>query len=72
MKIGIISKYPPIEGGVSSEIYWLAKYLGEKDVDVVVVTDSWAVEEDFRENIMYDELDKLQPKNPFSVIEANR
>jgi len=63
MKIGIISKYPPIEGGVSSEIYWLAKYLGEKDVDVVVVTDSWAVEEDFRENIMYDELDKLQPKN---------
>ena len=29
MKIGILSKYPPIEGGVSSEIYWLAKLLSD-------------------------------------------
>ena len=63
MRVGIISKYPPIEGGVSSEVYWLAKYLGKENVEVVIVTDSWAVEEEYRENIKFDELDKLQPKN---------
>lgn len=63
MKVCIISKYPPIEGGVSSETYWLAKALGEIGHQVFVVTNSWEVEEDYRERINKDELTNLEPKN---------
>lgn len=63
MKVCIISKYPPIEGGVSSETYWLAKALGEIGHQVFVVTNSWEVEEDARERINKDELTNLEPKN---------
>lgn len=63
MKVCIISKYPPIEGGVSSETYWLAKALGEIGHQVFVVTNSWEVEEEARERINKDELTNLEPKN---------
>lgn len=63
MKIGIISKYPPIEGGVSSEVYWTAKALGERDVEVILLTDSWSVENNYKEKIDTEEFDLLQPKN---------
>ncbi|MFH0832587.1 MAG: glycosyltransferase, partial [Candidatus Aenigmatarchaeota archaeon] len=63
MKICIISKYPPIEGGVSSGIYWLAKGLGEVGHEVFVVSNCWEVEETFREVIQEEESGKLEPKN---------
>jgi glycosyltransferase involved in cell wall biosynthesis len=59
----MISKYPPIEGGVSSDNYWLAKSLGEKGHEIFVVTNAWEVEEDYREKINKNELCFLEPKN---------
>ena len=63
MKICLISKYPPIEGGVSSSTYWDARALGEAGHEVFVVSNNWEVEERFREEIRDDELDKFEPKN---------
>lgn len=63
MKICLISKYPPIEGGVCSKNYWLAKELGKRGHKVFVVTNSWEVEDEYREVFNSSDLDKYQPKN---------
>lgn len=63
MNICFISKYPPIEGGVSAETYWLAKALGERGHKISIVTNSWEVEEDYREEVSKEELTYLEPKN---------
>jgi len=66
MRICLISKYPPIEGGESSKAYWLAKALGEKGHEVHVVTNAWEVESDYREQIEANDLNsKYQPKNVY-------
>lgn len=73
MKICLISKYPPIEGGESTKAYWLAKALGERGHEIHVVTNAWEVENDYREQIESCDLDcNYQPKgvhlhntNPF-------
>jgi glycosyltransferase involved in cell wall biosynthesis len=62
MNILVLSKYPPIEGGVSSKTYWLAKALGERGHKVFIVSNCWEVEPRFRENVD-DELQELEPKN---------
>jgi len=49
MKICIISKYPPIEGGVSARVYWLAKALGERGHKVHIVTNAQEVESEYKE-----------------------
>ncbi|MBU4510379.1 glycosyltransferase, partial [bacterium] len=49
MRICIVSKYPPIEGGVSARVYWLAKALGERGHEVHIVTNALEVESDYRE-----------------------
>lgn len=59
----MITKYPPIEGGVSSRTYWLAKNLGELGHEVFVVSNCWEVEQEYREVILKDELDNFEPKN---------
>lgn len=63
MKICIISKYPPIEGGVSSGIYWLARGLGELNHKVHVVTNCMEVEGDYREEILENKPGQFEPKN---------
>jgi len=51
MKICLISKYPPIEGGVSARVYWLAKALGERGHEVHIVTNALEVEDVYREQM---------------------
>lgn len=51
MRLCIISKYPPIEGGVSARVYWLAKALGERGHEVHIVTNALEVESDYREKL---------------------
>lgn len=63
MNILIVSKYPPIEGGVSSQNYWMAKALGQRGHKVFVVSNCWEVEQRFREQIEEKELHLLEPKN---------
>lgn len=48
MRILMIGKYPPIEGGVSAHTYWLARGLGEVGHTVSVVTNAGLVEEQYR------------------------
>lgn len=66
MKICLISKYPPIEGGESSKAYWLAKALGERGHEIHIVTNAWEVEGDYREAIDASDLDgNYQPKGVY-------
>ncbi|HEV2374528.1 MAG TPA: glycosyltransferase [Streptosporangiaceae bacterium] len=48
MRICIVGKYPPIEGGVSAQTYWAARGLAERGHEVFVVTNAAEVEETFR------------------------
>lgn len=43
----IISKFPPIEGGMSSKAYWLARGLAKKKIDVTILTNSNVVEKEY-------------------------
>jgi glycosyltransferase involved in cell wall biosynthesis len=77
MKICMLSKYPPIEGGVSSRAYWIAKALGELGHEVHVVTNALEVEEEYREEFDLND-PNYQPKNvyihstdPSPTVEAN-
>jgi glycosyltransferase involved in cell wall biosynthesis len=77
MKICIISKYPPIEGGISSSTYWLAKGLGEKGHEVHIVTNALEVEDEYREKLEISD-PNYSPKNvfvhstdPLPTVEAN-
>lgn len=77
MRICFISKYPPIEGGISSSTYWLAKGLGERGHEVHIVTNALEVEDEYRENLETDD-QTYTPKNvyvhstdPSPTVEAN-
>jgi glycosyltransferase involved in cell wall biosynthesis len=48
MKVCIVGKYPPIEGGVSTETYWLARGLASRGHEIHVVTNANEVEERFK------------------------
>lgn len=54
MKLCIIGKYPPIEGGVSGQTYWLARGLARRGHHVHVVTNADEVE-DFYRLTLHDE-----------------
>lgn len=62
-RICFISKYPPIEGGVSSRTYWLLKGLGQKGHKVHIVTNAWEVEDEYRESFSGEDIDMYQPEN---------
>ena len=64
MKICIISKYPPIEGGVSTRVYWLAKALGERGHEVHIVTNAQEVENEYKEQIDTNKRE-YAPKNVY-------
>ncbi len=63
MKILLITKYPPIEGGVSSQSYRLARSLGQKGHEVFVITNANEVEAEYREKLLDSELSNLEPEN---------
>lgn len=39
MRICLIGKYPPIEGGIAAKTFWLTKALGKQGYEIHVVTD---------------------------------
>ncbi|MEK6833384.1 MAG: glycosyltransferase family 4 protein [Nanoarchaeota archaeon] len=63
MKIMIIGKWPPIQGGVCADTYRLAKGLGEHGHEIIILTNAWEVESEYRSKLYGDDIDKLQPKN---------
>lgn len=48
MQICLISKYPPIQGGVSRDTFWMARALADNGIGVHVVTNANEVEDEFR------------------------
>lgn len=63
MNIALISKYSPIEGGVSAKTYWLAKGLGERGHKIHIITNAWEVETSYREKFDVEDIDLYQPTN---------
>ena len=63
MKLVFISKYPPIEGYVSSCTYWLARGLAKRGQRVTVVTNAFEVEDRHRERFEGGDLDRYQERN---------
>ena len=49
MQVCFISKYPPIEGFVSSYSYWLTKALGQRGYTIHVVTNAGEVDPQYKE-----------------------
>jgi len=58
MKVCIISKYPPIQGGVSAKTYWLARGFAEAGHEIHVVTNGNCVEKEY---FIDDNPDELIP-----------
>ena len=63
MKIVFISKYPPIEGYVSSCTFWLARGLASRGHHITVVTNAFEVEDANREELRAPDLDVYQGRN---------
>lgn len=61
MKIMVISKYPPIEGGVSASNYWTCRILAEAGHEVHVVTNAHEVEPQYRIWLRDEDQAILQP-----------
>jgi|GEM_PF-5272935 len=71
MKICFFTKYPPIEGGVSAQTYWLSKALGEKGIEIHIVTNALEVEEAFKEKLDLENLEELKNYLPPNVFVHN-
>ena len=59
MRILMIVKYLPIQGGVSIQNYWLAQTFAELGHEVVVLTNANEVEEEYRIQLSDDDKSKL-------------
>lgn len=66
MKICIIGKVPPIEGGVSASTYWLAYGLARRGHEVHVVTNAGEVEDEYRMHLQPGDREHLSPVFPES------
>lgn len=62
MRICIVGKYPPIEGGVSSSTYWLAYALAARGHEIHVVTNADEVEDRYRMQLGPADAEMLQPR----------
>lgn len=60
MKILFLGKFPPIEGGVSSQAYWLTHGLAKRGHAIHVVTDARGVEENFRVQMNPDDWERCE------------
>jgi glycosyltransferase involved in cell wall biosynthesis len=64
MRVCIVGKYPPIEGGVSAQTYWLARGLAHRGHSVHVVTNADEVEAAYRLDFGADDWSWYQPVFP--------
>jgi glycosyltransferase involved in cell wall biosynthesis len=64
MRICIVGKYPPIEGGVSAETYWLARGLARRGHHVYIVTNYLSVEDCYKIQLEEQDKDWWRPEFP--------
>lgn len=62
LRVCIVGKYPPIEGGVSATTYWLARGLASRGHEIHVVTNADEVEDRFRMQLDSGDAKMLQPQ----------
>ena len=48
LRVCVIGKYPPIQGGISAQCYWMCRWLAERGHEVDVVTNADEVEDHYR------------------------
>ena len=61
MKLTFIAKYPPICGGESTKLYWLAKNLGKKGHECQIISDGFGKRESIK--IFLEDFKYLKPEN---------
>lgn len=59
MKILVLGKYPPIQGGVSIATYWTVQFLAAVGHEITVVTNAQEVEDSSRVELDADDREKL-------------
>ncbi|MFC7616186.1 glycosyltransferase [Actinokineospora soli] len=64
MRICIVGKYPPIEGGVSAQTYWTARGLAARGHEVHVVTNAFEVSGEYRIELSSNDEAHLEPRFP--------
>jgi len=47
-KIALLSKYPPLEGGIAAKTYWLARGLAARGHDIHIITNGISVGREYR------------------------
>ena len=62
MKLCVIGKYPPIQGGVSSQTYWLTHALAALGHEVHCVTNADEVEPSYRMYLSPDDRHRLETR----------
>lgn len=62
LRVCIVGKYPPIEGGVSATTYWLARGLASRGHEIHIVTNADEVEDPFRIQLDSGDAKMLQPQ----------
>ncbi|MFX1391635.1 MAG: glycosyltransferase [Promethearchaeota archaeon] len=62
LRICLIGKYPPIEGGVSMQNYWLCRTMAERGHKVFVITNANEVEDSFRIYLEVNDHKWIEPK----------
>ena len=62
MRVCIVGKYPPIEGGVSTTTYWLARGLASRGHEIHIVTNADEVEDRYRMRLDAADAEMLQPQ----------
>lgn len=62
LRVCIVGKYPPIEGGVSTTTYWLARGLASRGHEIHLVTNADEVEDRYRIQLGADDAEMLQPQ----------
>ncbi len=48
LRICVVGKYPPIQGGISAQCYWMCRWLAERGHEIHVVTNADEVEDQYR------------------------
>src|ERR1700730_1658311 len=62
LRVCIVGKYPPIEGGVSATTYWLARGLAARGHEIYIVTNADEVEGRYRMQLDSADAEMLQPQ----------
>jgi glycosyltransferase involved in cell wall biosynthesis len=68
VRVCVVGKYPPIEGGISAQSYWMCRWLAERGHDVDVVTNASEVEDEFRIALGEADAEWVEPRFPGGAV----